>query len=859
MQAEAPVQAVDAGGRRRLAAIRARRPPRWSGWRGVAVAVLGALLALQLASRIFDLDLGLGDEAGTAIADWSYRALMAASALLVALRAALVAEQRAAWALIAVGLVAWTAGDVYYELLLSGDEIPYPSLSDALYFVLYGALIAGMRLLRGSATVSLALIVVLLGLTTLWSWLVLSEVLDGAVGGTAAVLTTVAYPLLDLALVASTLLALAARGGRSAWVFGALGAGFLVMALGDSVYAVQVAQGVYTDGTLLEAVWPAGALCIAAAAWIDPGKDHHRAERDGRDRAVEALTAVAIAMAMAILFVDHFARVDTVTVFLAGATLFAALVHRAMILHDHGVAQAAVDAAATLRSASAEAALDCIISIDGAGRVSEWNDAAARTFGYARSDAVGVDLADLIIPPQHRAQHRRGLTHVAETGEGRILNSQIEVMAMHADGSELPVELMITQVRVDPPMFTGFLRDISERRRRTEENERLAEIVRSSENAIISKDLDGVIYAWNSGAERLYGYTAEEAIGKPLGQLIVPHEHADEMASMTRGVLDGESAGLETQRRRKSGELVDVSLRAFAIRNLADEIVGVCTSAHDITDRRQREERDRRDETGRQWRGRIETALTDGLFMFWGQPVVDASTGATDHHELLLRMDLDGDVITPNHFLPHAEDCDLITEIDRFAITTGFEIAETIPVAINLSARSLEDPRLVTDIKEVLGTRALAPNVVFEITESAAVKNLDAARELVDELTALGFGVALDDFGTGYGSFTYLQQLAVTELKIDIGFVRGLAEDPSDQRLVKSIIAVARNFDMKTVAEGVEDQATLDLLRTLGVDFVQGYHIGYPAQMTASRRWAPVASAPPGLVDQTLAQRLGDR
>jgi EAL domain-containing protein (putative c-di-GMP-specific phosphodiesterase class I) len=124
--------------------------------------------------------------------------------------------------------------------------------------------------------------------------------------------------------------------------------------------------------------------------------------------------------------------------------------------------------------------------------------------------------------------------------------------------------------------------------------------------------------------------------------------------------------------------------------------------------------------------------------------------------------------------------------------------------------------------------------VIFEITETAAVENLEAAREFVEELTALGFGVALDDFGTGYGSFTYLKHLPVTELKIDIDFVRGLTQDPTDQRLVKSIISVAQNFDMKTVAEGVEDQASLDLLRTLGVDFVQGYYIGYPAEMPLS-------------------------
>jgi PAS domain S-box-containing protein len=395
-------------------------------------------------------------------------------------------------------------------------------------------------------------------------------------------------------------------------------------------------------------------------------------------------------------------------------------------------------------------------------------------------------------------------------------------------------------------MFTGFLRDISDRRNREEENELLAAIVRSSESAILSKDLKGVVTAWNSGAERLYGYTTEEAVGRPLADLIIPAEHAAEMDSVTERALRGESAAIETQRHDKAGELVDVSLRAYAVRNPAGVIVGVCTSADDITERRRREKRESEDLEGRLWRDRIRAALTDGHFMFWGQPVVDALTGATHHHELLLRMDLDGSVITPNHFLRHAEDSNLITEIDRFAVKTGFELAANVPVAINLSAKSLQDPRLIADIKEALGTRDLAGNVIFEITETAAVANLDGARKLVEELTSLGFGVALDDFGTGYGSFNYLQHLPVTELKIDIDFVRGLAQDPTDQRLVKSIIGVAKNFDMKTVAEGVEDEATLDLLRTLGVDFVQGYHVGYPAQMTGTTRWPSEAGTMPG-------------
>jgi EAL domain-containing protein (putative c-di-GMP-specific phosphodiesterase class I) len=233
----------------------------------------------------------------------------------------------------------------------------------------------------------------------------------------------------------------------------------------------------------------------------------------------------------------------------------------------------------------------------------------------------------------------------------------------------------------------------------------------------------------------------------------------------------------------------------------------------------------------------VETALRDGHLMFWGQPVLDARTGAVHHHELLLRMDLDGDVITPNHFLPHAEASGLIMDIDRWAIKEGIAFASAQRVAINLSARSLQSSGLVEDIKRALADGAPAGNVIFEITETAAVENLHAARELVEQLVALGCGVALDDFGTGYGSFTYLKHLPVTEIKIDIDFVRDLASGPGDVRLVQSIVSVASTFGMKTVAEGVEDEATLEVLRSLGVDFVQGYHVGYPTQMTTAGRW----------------------
>ena len=120
---------------------------------------------------------------------------------------------------------------------------------------------------------------------------------------------------------------------------------------------------------------------------------------------------------------------------------------------------------------------------------------------------------------------------------------------------------------------------------------------------------------------------------------------------------------------------------------------------------------------------------------------------------------------------------------------------------------------------------------MFEITETAAAAHLEAARAFADEITEIGCRLALDDFGVGFGSFTYLRSLPLSYIKIDLSFVRGLVGSRDDRRVVESIIGIARQFGLKTIAEGVEDAATLELLRELGADFVQGYHLGRPAPL----------------------------
>jgi PAS domain S-box-containing protein len=190
-------------------------------------------------------------------------------------------------------------------------------------------------------------------------------------------------------------------------------------------------------------------------------------------------------------------------------------------------ARKALEESEARKSAILETALDAIISIDHEGKVREWNPAAARMFGYTSAQILGQNMAEKIVPASLRAAHSKGFAQCVATGKGRILGQRMEMTGQRADGSEFPVELALTRVPTEgPPTFTGFIRDITERKKADaalrESEARKGAILETALDAIISMDEQGIIHEWNPAAERIFGYPRAEALNRSMDELIVP-------------------------------------------------------------------------------------------------------------------------------------------------------------------------------------------------------------------------------------------------------------------------------------------------------------------------------------------------
>jgi len=464
------------------------------------------------------------------------------------------------------------------------------------------------------------------------------------------------------------------------------------------------------------------------------------------------------------------------------------------------------------------------------------NDAYCRMLGYGSADLCGASHRDLTHPDDVGEDRQ----FVSAALAGKRDSVEREKRYIRKDGSVLWARTRVEVIRDQagsPLYFVSYVQDLSERRATLDllhESERTLRSVIDNTPAIICvKDRDHRYRLVNREFEEVFAVSCDWIVGRSDAE-ILPPAWIDDVHAKELLVLEGGQSTQEEQAFTRDGQECVLLITRFPLRAEDGRIDAVCVASTDITARRV-EERIKRDRL--QCSELIYSALAQDRLVLHGQPIVSLKSLQAVSTELLVRMqEARGEtaLMTPASFLPAAERFDLMHVIDDWVVGRAIKLAASgHRVSVNLSAKTASDPGEVDKISAaVVASGAPPENLIFEITETAVADNLDAARTFAIRMRKLGCAIALDDFGVGFGTFTYLRHLPVDYLKIDMQFVRDPLTDEEDRQVVLAIVGVARQFGIETVAEGVEDEATLQELRRVGVDYAQGFYTGRPAPLT---------------------------
>ncbi len=523
----------------------------------------------------------------------------------------------------------------------------------------------------------------------------------------------------------------------------------------------------------------------------------------------------------------------------------------------------------------------------GDGRWFQVNRALCEILGYDESELLALGVADLVHPEDREEQ----MHHQSALISGQSRSVQRELRYRHKDGHVVWVLQSCSAVQVgeNPQSFITQMQDITDRkryeaslihlanhdpltelinrRRFQEELESLLALTRnfSLRGALFFLDLDMFKYvndtlghhAGDDLLRRVAGLLRERLretdviarLGGDEFAILLPYT-GDEAVVLAEQILEA----LRHERVVAGGQSLSVTgsigITFFPEHSAnAEELL-----AHADVAMYRAKEQGRNTyavfspqgdwkaqmESKLSWERRLRDALRANRFTLHYQPILDLRRNRITHHELLLRLvEDDGQVVLPGAFLGVAERYGLIYEIDRWVVREAIRIlaeqrdrGQDLVFEVNLSGKTLSDPELLPMIQRELAAKQVIPsNLVFEITETAAISDLDQARRFIDAMKGLGCRFALDDVGAGFSSLYFLKHLAVDYIKIDGSFVRNLPNDPADQHLVKALVAVAGELGKKTVAEFVDNEETLRLLREYGVDYAQGFLLGRPGPM----------------------------
>ena len=474
-------------------------------------------------------------------------------------------------------------------------------------------------------------------------------------------------------------------------------------------------------------------------------------------------------------------------------------------------------------------------------------DGSVPGYGIAAATAIGAPLADALGPASW--ERLKAPYDAALAGE-------VEQFLYESVDGERTYDVRISPLLDTDGQVSGALaavQDVSLRSRAERERKQADEFLRRTlanmAEGVYAIDERGRLTFLNAAGEALLGYEEDELKGRYVHELI--HFQYEDGRPRPRGecplmdvLVNGSAYRTEDDVfTRKDGTLLPVAYSCSPLpaeRNGATG--GAVVAFRDVTERRQTERERERDLDALSWLERVRDALEDDGFVVHSQPIIDARSGALVQEELLIRMqDLDGQIIGPGAFLPAAERYGLVYDIDMWMVGVAARLAaEGRHAAVNISAWTMGRDAALEVIQAAIEHHRCDPRLLcMEITETALINDLEEASRFAFGLRDLGCQLALDDFGTGYGSLMHLKNLPVDYIKIDIEFVRDLLNNPQSRNVVQALVALARGGGMKTIAEGVEDGRTLQLLRELDVDYIQGYLTGRPQPLGAT---APAVS-----------------
>ena len=533
--------------------------------------------------------------------------------------------------------------------------------------------------------------------------------------------------------------------------------------------------------------------------------------------------------------------------------------------------------------------------IDMGGRWLQVNNAFCRITGHTRDELRATTLESIT----HCDDVDRDAESMRELLDGKIPSCQIEKRFRHAWGHYLWVQVTVSLVRADrgrPLYYVSQVQDISERKalasrleylldhdsltglfnRRRFQQELVHEVERVSRyganGAVLMIDLDNFKevndrFGHTAGDDLLKGIAAAlkhrmrrtdvaARMGGDEFAMLLPATDADQAEIVAKGIVKalsrqvavlGErsipitaSVGVALCDRRSAAEVLELAdVAMYEAKEAGRNRVAMYGPSGDHLELAS---------TKLTEAEMIRNALEDDRLLLYCEPILDLKQNEVRQYELVLRLCAgdDREPLEPSSFLYIAERFGLIQQFDCWVarqavalIADHARAGRKLVLHVNLSAKSVGDPRVAALIEELIESADIDPAcLIFELTETAAVANIEETKAFAHRLRARGCRLALDEFGSGFGSFGYLKTLPFDYVKIDGDFIRDVVASPMDQLVVGAIVGIAKGMGKKTIAEFVGDDETAQLLERSGVEYAQGRHVGKPRPVSEVLRLA---------------------